>query len=93
MTHEARLVTRFTGSWELYVITDSPCTSDWPTHDFPRASAPNWAERVEALTGLGYEPVDAEADWEWLELSDRNDCRVRLLASLPVRPVQDGGAL
>ncbi|MEU8760906.1 DUF6303 family protein [Streptomyces sp. NPDC048659] len=85
MTYEARLVTRFTGLWSLYVVTDGQKASDWPAFEFSRASAPNWAERMEALATLGYEPVNLEADWEWLELSEPDDYRVRLLARFPVQ--------
>ncbi|MER7514811.1 DUF6303 family protein [Streptomyces sp. NPDC126499] len=90
MTYTAHLANPFTGEWELYVVLKEHRSADWPAHDFKRVSVPTWAERIEALALLGYEPDNAEGDWEWQELSGPDEDRVRLLASLDVRLI--GGA-
>ncbi|MFJ2783624.1 MULTISPECIES: DUF6303 family protein [unclassified Streptomyces] len=88
----ARLVSRSTGLWVLYVVTDDARPSTWPTVYLARASAPTWPERLAFLASLGYEPVEPGAAWEWEELSGPDDYRVRLSASLPVRPLAEEGA-
>ncbi|MFF8843803.1 DUF6303 family protein [Streptomyces sp. NPDC015127] len=87
MTHSARLSNSYEGEWELYVVTDSLNSRDWPDHDFGRSvPVPTLLERVEALASLGYLIADG-ALWEWQELPSGHAERVRLLAAVDVRPI------
>lgn len=90
MTHSARVANGYYGTWEVYVVTDSPSPKDWPDHDFARTSpAPTLAERATALALLGYEIVDG-AQWEWCELDGEDTDPVRLLGSVNVRRIPPG---
>lgn len=90
MKHSARLSNSFSGDWEVYVVSSAVPSLKWPEHDFGRgAPVPTLAERIEALAGLGYEPADGTT-WQWQELVSGTTARVRLLATLDVRPI--GGA-
>ncbi|MFG3379264.1 MULTISPECIES: DUF6303 family protein [unclassified Streptomyces] len=91
MTCSAHLANPFTGEWELYIVLQDRRATDWPAYDFKRVSTPTRKERSEALALLGYEPVNTEDAWEWLELPAGDEDRVQLLASLDVRPVKGGG--
>ncbi|WP_435057220.1 DUF6303 family protein [Streptomyces sp. bgisy060] len=89
MTYRAMLAGVSQGLWELFVVVSGP---SWPAHRFAGPSIPTHAERADALTGLGFEPVDADAEWDWLELSSPDVVPVRLGAQLIVRPLGNGGA-
>ncbi|MBC9726207.1 DUF6303 family protein [Streptomyces sp. TRM68367] len=92
MTQYARMTNTFLGLWEVYVpLPDTP-SGRWPAHDFDRTDPiPTPQERGRALAALGYEIADG-GEWQWQESTCRGDV-VRLTASVPVRPVVDGGAV
>ncbi|WP_327414418.1 DUF6303 family protein [Streptomyces sp. NBC_01233] len=89
MMPSARLANGYSGEWEVYVVTNGTPSQDWPEHDFGRSTpVPTLAERAAALAGLGYEGADG-AEWEWQEFHGDATDRVRLLAALDVRPIED----
>ncbi|MEU8778584.1 DUF6303 family protein [Streptomyces sp. NPDC048606] len=89
MTHSARLTNAVFGEWELYIAVDGPVQS-WPTYEFSRIQPPpTVAERMAALSALGYEPTD-EAAWEWGEMDNGDEGDVTLVAFFDVRLI--GGA-
>ncbi|MER5481875.1 DUF6303 family protein [Streptomyces sp. NPDC002812] len=90
MTPSARIANGYHGTWEVYVVTDSPAPKDWPCHDFARTSPiPTLAERTAALAVLGYEVADG-AQWEWHELPSDDTDPVRFLGDVDVRLIPSG---
>ncbi|MFH9215927.1 DUF6303 family protein [Streptomyces globisporus] len=61
---EARMIVDYSGTWKLFVLTGFQ-PQDWPVHDFRRMTpTPDAAERIAALTALGYAARDG-AEWKW----------------------------
>nr|CAH60141.1 hypothetical protein [Streptomyces tenjimariensis] len=90
MTLTARLSNGFLGGWEVYVVLHGRRGLEWPAREFGRtAPVPTLNERAAALAALGYEVEDG-AVWTWQEHTYGGDERVRLFASVEVRPVQTG---
>ncbi|WP_405767433.1 DUF6303 family protein [Streptomyces sp. NBC_00080] len=56
------------GQWLVFVALRGEPTP-WPEHSFEGERLPTFTERVQALKGLGFEPVPG-AVWQWQEFSD-----------------------
>uniref|UniRef100_A0AAU3GTR3 DUF6303 family protein n=1 Tax=Streptomyces sp. NBC_01401 TaxID=2903854 RepID=A0AAU3GTR3_9ACTN len=88
---QARMAIGMTGTWVLYVLTDVPFL-EWPGHDFHRAfPMPTPQERTQALSTLGYAPVDG-AEWEWTEARHAS-VAAHLWAAITVRPLVNHPAM
>lgn len=82
------------GRWRLYVVLLNT-TAPWPESDFGRTGpVPTLAERAEALSVLGFEPVPG-TEWRWIEDSENPDdpaSPVCLIAAASVRCLTEGDA-
>ncbi|MFH8787559.1 DUF6303 family protein [Streptomyces roseoverticillatus] len=82
------------GRWRLFVVLLGVPVSWWPEADWGRSDpVPAPVERDRALAELGYKTAPG-CCWEWFEDSDDPDDPsrpVRLIATVDVLPVQDGG--
>ncbi|MFE2508801.1 DUF6303 family protein [Streptomyces naganishii] len=76
------------GRWRLYVVLLNT-TDPWPEYNFGTATVPTLAQRVNAFSVLGFEPLPGAA-WEWTEDSEVPGdpaSPVLLIAAVHVRAV------
>lgn len=80
------------GRWRLYVVLMNTI-APWPEYAFG-APVPTFTDRVNALSVLGFEPLQ-DARWEWIEDSEDPDdpaSPVVLIASADVRSWSGAGS-